>query len=220
MMRPAIKTILFDVGGVIVAPLDPDAVWERRGRLAKELGFENGEEMWLYFYESAAWEATKTGRMAHVEMWDTLLRPLGLVHRHQQSQFVLDLHTGEGLHPGMEALIRHLHAEYTLGILSNWDDRLEHILAERLRIDSYFEAIVNSHRIGAAKPSESAFHQALERLKAEPEEVLFIDNMERNTQAAERLGMHTHTFSDLPSLVNDLRRREILKASWETGSEY
>ena len=219
MRTQAIKTILFDVGGVIVAPLDAEAVWERRAQLARKLGFESGEEMWLYFYESAAWQATKTGKMEHIEMWDTLLRPLGLADREQQARFVLDLHEGEGLDPGMEALIQHLHAEYTLGILSNWDDRLEKILAERLEIDHYFDAIVNSHRIGAAKPSEIAFRQALERLEAQPGEVLFIDNMTRNTEAAERLGMHTHTFTDLPSLVIDLRRREILGHKWQTGSE-
>lgn len=214
----SIDTILFDVGGVIVEPLDYDAVWRARDRLAHKLGFESGEEMWLAFYDSDVWTAAKTGAILHEEMWETLLRPYGLLEREAQAQFVAQLHEGEGMRPEMGTLIEALHHDYKLGILSNWDDRLEAILEEQLELTAYFDAILNSHRIGAAKPDESAFRLALERLDARPEEVLFIDDLERNTRAAAALGLHTHTYRDVPSLIADLKRRELLPEEWAVGA--
>ena len=203
-------TILFDVGGVIVRPLDPEAARERRAALAQSLGFASGDEMWLHFYTSEEWELAKTGRMEGAEMWDRLLRPYGIVEREAQEQFVSELHYGEGIHPEMEILIAGLHGRYRLGILSNWDDGLETILEEKLGISHYFYAIMNSHRIGAAKPDEEAFRIALKRLEARPAEVFFIDDQERNTVAAGELGMDAHTFQDMQGLKEALRKRSLL----------
>jgi|GEM_PF-720572 len=205
-----ITTILFDVGGVLVAPLEPEKVWERREELAQRLGYASGEEMWLDFYTSEEWEAAKTGQMLHTEMWERLLRPHGFVESVERARFVAALHEGEGLHPSMRKLIIHLHDGYRLGILSNWDNRLEEILGEKLKIDHYFDAILNSYRIGVAKPEERAFEIAMERLDARPEEMFFIDDQERNTSVAKALGIASHTYTEIPSLVADLRERNLL----------
>jgi putative hydrolase of the HAD superfamily len=216
-----INTILFDVGGVIVAPLEPEEVWERREQLAQDLGYESGEEMWVDFYTSEEWEAAKTGRMLHSEMWERLLRPHGFVESVEQARFVAALHEGEGLHPTMRKLITHLHGDYRLGILSNWDNRLEEILEEKLGVAGYFDSILNSYRIGVAKPEERAFQIALESLEAQPEETFFIDDLERNTEAAEALGIASHTYTDLPTLIADLRERNILNGEFVLdGSEH
>jgi putative hydrolase of the HAD superfamily len=205
-----IKAILFDVGGVIVAPLDPQRVQRQRQLLAEELGLGTGTEMWLHFYESPSWEAAKIGRARHVQMWDELLRPFGYDDRDAQADFVTRLHAGEGLLPGMEKLLATLSQRYKMAILSNWDDTLEMILDDWLVISHYFDAIFNSHRIGVAKPDTAAFRTALAQLEAAPDEVLFIDDMERNVTAATALGLHTHHFRGLPALISDLQERALL----------
>jgi putative hydrolase of the HAD superfamily len=205
-----IKTILFDVGGVIVAPLDPQRVRRQRQLLAEELGMSSGEEMWLHFYESPSWEAAKTGRARHVQMWDELLRPFGYGDRAAQADFVMRLHAGQGLLPGMERLLATLAQRYKMGILSNWDDTLEMILDDWLAVDHYFDAILNSHRIGVAKPDAAAFRTALAQLDAVADEVLFIDDLERNVAAAAALGMHTHHFLGLPALISNLQQHALL----------
>lgn len=205
-----LTTILFDVGGVIIRPLDPEAARQQREELAQSLGFASGDEMWLHFYMSEEWALCKTGRMERVEMWDKLLRPYGLTERVEQEAFVAELHGEEGLHPEMERLITRLHGRYRLGILSNWDDGLEAILEEELGISHYFHAIMNSYRIGAAKPDEEAFRIALDRLGVRPAEVFFIDDQERNTEAAGALGMDTHTFREMTGLMEALQERSLL----------
>ena len=204
----SISTLLFDVGGVIIAPLDPSAVRARRERLAARLGYADSAEMWHRFYSGPEWKAAKTGRSTEALMWEALLAPHGLTPP-QREAFVAELFAGEGVSPEMIALLDELHGRYPLGILSNASDLLE----ERLRhfgVDHYFDPIINSHRIGVAKPKTAAYETALARLGVPPEQVYFIDNMERNTLAAEALGFKCHIFRDVAALREALEQLALL----------
>ena len=205
-----ITTILFDFGGVIQVPLDPAGVRRQRDELARQLGYPDGRAMWLAFYTGPEWQAAKTGRMTGAEMWDALLTPHNIPGREAQTQFLRQLFAGEGLLPAMRDLLARLHGRYRLGILSNADDRLEDWLAGHYHIAHFFDAIVNSHRIGVAKPDPAAFEMALARLGARPGQVYFIDDQARNTAAAAALGMTVHTFTGLEPLLADLQARQLL----------
>ncbi len=193
----SISTVLLDFGGVIQTPNDPVSVSKRREKLAGRLGFRNRNEMWLRFYAGDEWMATKTGRMTDEEMWHRLLTPHGLDTREEQLRFVRELFRGEELKDTMRHLIRQLRRQYRLAILSNASDNLEDILRDKLGIIDWFQVVVNSHRIGVAKPDLKAFRIALSMIGAEPGEVLFVDDQIRNTQAAEQLGIYTHHFTDV-----------------------
>lgn len=208
------SAILFDVGGVLIAPLDAAAVAARRAELAALLGYESAQTMWLRFYDSEEWTAAKTGQTTHEQMWDELLRPHGIGSRAEQAQIVARLHDGEGVDPAMVRLVAALHRDYRLAILSNWDDRLE-LLLDHFDISRYFEVVLNSHRIGLAKPDERVFRLALKSLDMAPQELFFIDDLERNTRVAERLGIASHVFRGLPALVADLQARGILESGFE-----
>lgn len=213
-----ITTILFDVGGVLIAPLQPEDAAARRAALAASLGFDSTEAMWLHFYDGEEWTAAKTGGLTHEQMWDLLLRPMGYETREAQATLVEELHRGEGLDPDMARLVAALHGDYRLAILSNWDDRLE-LLLDHHEISPYFDAIFNSHNIGMAKPDEATYRYVLAQLQASPDELLFIDDRERNTSVAERLGIRSLVFRDLPALVAELQARGILDDSFTlTGS--
>ena len=109
----------------------------------------------------------------------------------------------------MIELIRDLHDRYSLSILSNASDRLERTLDD-IQIAHFFDVVVNSYRIGLAKPDEKAFLEALAQLQVEPEEVYFIDDQERNTSAAAALGITSHIFEGIESLRAKLARLSLL----------
>jgi putative hydrolase of the HAD superfamily len=204
-----IETILFDFGGVLAEPLDPPIVRQKRNELALSLGFDDGQAMWNHFYLSEIWQATKTGKMTVDEMWANLLSPLGLKSTAEQTAFTNQLFAGEGVQPLMRHLLDDLHGRYPLAILSNASDLLEPTL-DKLELTHYFDIIINSHRIGVAKPDEAAYQIALERMNRRPQEVLFIDNLERNTKAAEALGITSHLYTDVLNLVEELARQEVI----------
>ena len=206
-----IKFLLFDFGGVISTPLDETGVRTTRERLAWKLGFEDARSMWRYFYGGDEWKLTKIGRHTDAQMWSLLLKPLGLSTEASQRVFVAELFQGIGLKPEMDSFLRELKETYTLGILSNASDVLEELIHNRLRIGDVFTTIVNSCRIGVAKPQQESYEIALDRLGAQPNEVYFVDDQARNTASAESLGIRSHVFSGVEELKSAMTELNLLK---------
>ncbi len=80
-------------------------------------------------------------------------------------------------------------AQYTLGIISNFDSRLLPI-CEQLRIRDYFDIIVFSSHEECAKPGAAIFNRSLERSGLLASESMFIgDHLENDLQGAKAVGM-------------------------------
>lgn len=195
-----IEAILFDFGGVLWVPLNEAKVRKKRDQLALNLGFSNGEAMWQYFYGGEEWELTKTGQWLEDQMWKALLSPLDLKDKKSREAFLEELFEGIGLKLEMELLLQQLFETHMLAILSNASDILEWRINEELGIGHFFSDVINSHRIGFAKPDLQIYQIALDRLNVEPGALYFIDDQERNTLAAESLGIRSHIFSSIDRL--------------------
>jgi HAD superfamily hydrolase (TIGR01509 family) len=68
-------------------------------------------------------------------------------------------------------------------------------MSETLDYGALFDRQFYSCDLGVAKPDPRYFDAILERLSRPPQEVLFIDDIEANTQAAASIGIHTETFT-------------------------
>ncbi|HEY8481960.1 MAG TPA: HAD-IA family hydrolase [Spirillospora sp.] len=91
-------------------------------------------------------------------------------------------------------------------LLSNsWgNDYPRHMFAD------LFDAVVISSEVGLRKPDERIFRHALDLLGVEPAECVFVDDIEHNVRAAERLGIlgiH-HTAPD--TTIAELRKLRLL----------
>ncbi len=76
-----------------------------------------------------------------------------------------------------------------LGVISNWDERLEPLLG-RLGLADFFNPIVVSQLVGACKPQAEIFKRALEWLGVEPGEVLHVgDSAREDVAGAKGVGM-------------------------------
>lgn len=78
-----------------------------------------------------------------------------------------------------------------LGILSNNNALHWSALRPILPIVDKFEHVFLSHEIGLKKPSPEAFQHALQRMSVRAERTLFVDDLEDNIKAAERIGIKT-----------------------------
>jgi len=77
----------------------------------------------------------------------------------------------------------------TLGIVSNWDERLRPLL-RRLNLDHYFKAIVVSCETGAHKPSSEIFETACAALGSPPANTLHVgDSFEMDVTGARAAGL-------------------------------
>jgi putative hydrolase of the HAD superfamily len=86
------------------------------------------------------------------------------------------------------AIIKSSRPQYKTSILSNADLTLEQRMAEA-KLDRLFDDIISSAVVGLAKPDERIYRLAAERLQLQPEECVFIDDLDRNVDAARAVGM-------------------------------
>ena len=59
-----------------------------------------------------------------------------------------------------------------------------------------FSLVILSSEIGIRKPNPKIYQITLEKLKVAPSEAIFIDNLERNINAANKLGIHGILFKN------------------------
>ena len=85
------------------------------------------------------------------------------------------------------------------------------------RFEELFDALVISGDVGIRKPDPAIFALAAERLKVQPADCVFIDDLDRNIEAAEEAGMvgilHRKADTTIPRLAELLGLDEALLRS-------
>lgn len=95
---------------------------------------------------------------------------------------------------------------YRLGIISNWDLRLQSLL-DRFDLSRYFDSVILSVDVGATKPSSLIFQHAVRALGMRPEELLHVgDSFEEDVEGARKAGLHAVLLdrSHKPPLLNTI----------------
>lgn len=100
-------------------------------------------------------------------------------------------HNWEVLPGAGETLSRCRQRGLRLGVVSNFDNRLETILS-RCDLRHHFEFVLTSEAAGFAKPDRRIFEEALRLAGVPPEQAAHIgDDYTRDYQAARAVGMHS-----------------------------
>lgn len=178
-----IETLFLDIGGVI---LDPDKrFWTR---LETDHGVAPGAEE-LFYGEEGPWNACKTGQLSYEDYVTEMAHRLGL---ERQVLHALRAELEWVVIGPMVDWVRQVKASHgpRIVVVSNADTTLEERL-EILQVASLFDAVINSARVGLAKPDPEIYRLALTYTSSEPGACLFVDDRERNMPPAEALGIHT-----------------------------
>lgn len=69
-----------------------------------------------------------------------------------------------------------------------------------------FDPIIYSWEVGMAKPSTKLFTLALEKLNAQPDEILFVDDKSEYANVAKNLGMKVVTLADTKNALLEIRQ--------------
>jgi putative hydrolase of the HAD superfamily len=88
----------------------------------------------------------------------------------------------------VHATLSELGQRYRLAVISNAYPSLDWVF-DRLDLRRYFAHITLSAFVGCAKPDPRIYHMALEAVRCEPQSAFFVDNKERNVEAARGVGM-------------------------------
>jgi putative hydrolase of the HAD superfamily len=96
-------------------------------------------------------------------------------------------------------------AGYQVGLLSNATTRLEEDL-EHLGLDSAFDAVFNTARLGVCKPDPEVYRLVVAELGVPAAQVVFTDDTPSWAEAATAVGLHGIAFTGVTHLRDELRR--------------
>jgi putative hydrolase of the HAD superfamily len=187
----AIKTLLFDLGGVIMDIRRQDCIDALRG-----LGMAHPEELLGDYAQKGVFMLLESGQISA----DGFRAELRLMIDREVTDAELDEAFQRflvGIPRHRLAMLRSLRRRYGVYMLSNtnpimWEGRIaEEFRQEGLELDDYFDGVVTSFEAGSMKPDEGIFIHAIKRLGLDPATTLFVDDSQANLDAAARLGFAT-----------------------------
>ncbi len=201
--RPAIRGILFDYGGVIHS-FDYGGFFRafrsRTDRTVEEMGsLVAGSDLpWRY----------ESGEISSVEFFRGIAGLCGL--RATEEEFLSAFVTIFTPIETTIGLIRDLSRSYRLGLLSNTNEwHFEH----HIRVQEFFplfDAVTLSYRVGAMKPAEAIYREALRGIGLGPRECVFIDDREENVEGARRMNIHAIHYTGHDALLSSLAQRGVV----------
>lgn len=202
--RSTIKNVVFDLGGVLID-------WNPR-YLYRKLGAEEEEIEWfLANVCTSTWNHQQDAGRTFEEAVEELL---GSFPEHEEWIRLYYERWEEmlgGTFPGTVEILRELKAAGTpLFALTNWSAQTFPRALELYDFLQLFDGIVVSGQLGCAKPDPTIYRHLTDRFGIEPAESVFIDDLEKNTTAAARLGFHTVQFKSPEQLRERLQALGVL----------
>jgi putative hydrolase of the HAD superfamily len=180
-----IRNIIFDMGNVLIK-FTPSQIVE-------ELGLESKEDEELLLktvFHSGEWHLTDLGTMTEVDLWNSVSQKLpehllGYAH-----DIILEWDKNLVPVPGMEEVVRMCKENgYNVYLLSNASLR-QPLYFPRIPGSQYFDGTVVSAIVGICKPDREIYEYLLFKYGLKAEECIFIDDLPKNIEAANAVGIH------------------------------
>jgi epoxide hydrolase-like predicted phosphatase len=200
LMRMAIKAVIFDLGGVLLRTDD----FTPREQLAKRLNMDR-HELEEFIFGGDSGDKAQRGEIRIEQHFANLCYQIGYTPL-QFQQLVGEFFSRDRLDEELVDYVRRLHKQYKTALLSNaWDD-LRKRIAEMWHFEDAFDLLVISAEVGVAKPDPKIFRLALDQLGVQASESIFVDDFQRNVDAARGVGMNAIRFENPRQVREELGR--------------
>lgn len=209
-MKKEYKNLLFDLGGVIL-----DLKRSACVKAFEELGLEDAESVFGEYSQTGAFLALEEGSMS-VDEFHAEVRTLlsAEVTDDQIDDAFGEFLVGIPLHR-LKAL-EELRKDYKVFLLSNTNPIhigkkiKEFFGSDGKELDSYFDGKVLSYLAKASKPNPKIFEYTISHLELVPEETLFLDDSQRNLDAASKFGFGVALVEPGTEFVDVLKRVGVI----------
>jgi putative hydrolase of the HAD superfamily len=197
-----INAVLFDYGRVLSGPPDPAA----RQQMERILGVKEDTLLAAYWKYRDAYDRGALGGQTY---WQSVAREVGRQIDAKGVSALIDADNALWTQPNLPmiewaASLRR--AGIKTGILSNMGDDLETGIRAHFAWLAEFTHHTFSHRLGMAKPDLAIYLHAAEGLDVPVDEILFIDDKEKNIAGAQTAGMVTIQYGSHNSFVLALQQ--------------
>lgn len=210
----AIRAVVFDIGGILeIVPGGGDptkhfpemiARWEERlalppGELRAKI--RNADEGLLSMGKDIG-----LGTCSEEEWQDAIRLATGM-SAERMNAFMRDYWDVYLGNPNEElmAFFSSLRPRYQTALLSNSGSGARREEQERYHFNEMTDLIIYSHEEGVEKPDRRIYALTCERLGVQPEEIVFLDDVQRNVAAAAAYGMRAILFTDTAQAIADVQ---------------
>lgn len=195
-----IKAIIFDFGNVICGFTNEilvNKITETSGKTVEEIKK-------IIYEDSDITKRFESGQMTSEEFYKELSEICGINIPYQELKTIYSKDKFSRIE-GTKELIEKLRKSYKVSLLSNtseWDwDYMKQVAPE---IET-FETITKSYEVGAMKPSQIIFEDALKKLNLKAEECVYTDDILEYVDKARSLGFEAFQFTTAKKFEKDLR---------------
>jgi putative hydrolase of the HAD superfamily len=208
----AIKGLLFDLYGTLIDIETDEGMEEIYRGIAHFLTYHGVHlhrwEVRDHYYRIMDQQRDQSGEeypeVIVEDIWDALLKEQGMrpaSARFRLTAILAQLYRGISrkrlrLYPGVKETLDVLRGSYHLALVSDAQPCFARPEIRAVGLEGYFDPVVISAEYGFRKPDSRLFQAALEGLKLNTREVIFVGNdMYRDIFGASRLGIKTIFFA-------------------------
>ena len=187
-----IKTILFDMGGVVITLAQPQAI-ER----FKALGLKDAEQRLDAYTQQGIFGDLESGKITDEDFRRELSILVGRELTWQECCHAWKGYCGDVPKRNLRKMKELRERGYRVVLLSNTNPYMmswvmsDEFDGEGHSLAYYLDAAYESYKCGAMKPDAKFFNAVMEGERLNPSETLFLDDGPRNIEAAKALGIQT-----------------------------
>lgn len=202
---PAIKTLIFDIGGVLL-DIHPEKTFNY---WAKATGVSL-----KYLHEFVSWDIHyqyETGKCDDFQFYSAFNNLLPGENKISEDEFWHGWRLLLGEETSIVGLMESLCQTIPVWLLSNtnpWHIRFLQSNSQ-YRLHRFVTGAVYSFDTGYRKPDQEIYELTLNKVKSSGGEVLFIDDNEENVEGAKTSGMNAVRYEGLERLIEALEDFEI-----------
>lgn len=193
-----IRAAVFDIGGVLeyTPKLGVETKWEQI------LGL-NARELNRRLYE--VWKDGSLGHCTEADVHRRIQELIGMTDQ-QLDTFMADIwmqYLGE-LNVELNDYFIGLRSNYQTAILSNSFVGAREKEQAAYGFEDHTDLIIYSHEVGIAKPDPDIYQMTCDRLGLQPEQIVFLDDVPINIEAAQKLGMKGVLFNNNAQAISEI----------------
>lgn len=182
-----IKNIIFDFGGVILTDDDAGVLFDNKEIKEKF----NVEEVVLQNAWTKYWPEVGENRMTIFEFYNNFLKEISGNEDRRFAEELFGIYKERTCTLEPYNLLPNIKKNYKLFALTNiFKEGLEFKKA-KYGLDSLFETVIASCEVKVSKANPEIFQILLDQTKIIPKESLFVDDREKNTAQANKMGFKT-----------------------------
>ena len=195
------RAVIFDLGGVVLgSPLDAIARYERGQNIPA--GFVN--QIVRTTGATGAWARLERGELSLEDFYPAFDRECETAGSRISARALIGtLAASSAPRPSMLAAVRRIreHGLSAAALTNNWSAGEDGTGTLR----PHFDVVIESSVVGLRKPDPRIFRLACERLRIEPREAVFLDDLGNNLKTARALGMTTIKVADPDAALEELQ---------------